>query len=144
MKRKFFLVLFFFSFIAASLLFFNNEHIAFAHRMVVDVESNHVHVRYDDGTNAPLAVVTGYNEENRLLFEGEVNKNGQYMFDENLDVNYVMADDGLGHRAAWRKTETNSSLSAVPVSIRALLGVSILFFIACFFLYRKSPSTTST
>ncbi|WP_096201843.1 hypothetical protein [Bacillus sp. FJAT-45350] len=114
--------------------------LAHAHRMLVEVKEDSIHVRYDDGTNAELAVVSGYDEEHNLLFEGTVNEDGYYELEPRLDIARITADDGIGHRASWsneQEQNTESNLDQIPLLIRALLGISILVFIASFFFYRR-------
>ncbi len=109
-----------------------------AHRMIVETEKEgNIIVRYDDGTPAGNAVVSAYDESGNLLFEAQVNENGTYSYDTTIKVDHIIAYDGIGHRASWVKDEEPNVFLAVPVGLRALLGVSLLLFICSVFIYRK-------
>ncbi|MEB1809134.1 MAG: hypothetical protein LPK26_17910 [Bacillaceae bacterium] len=109
-----------------------------AHRMIVEREKEgHITVRYDDGTSAGSAVIFAYGKSGDFIFEGQVNDDGTYSYDAAIEVYQINADDGIGHRASWVKDEETNVFLAVPVGLRALLGVSILLFICSVFVYRK-------
>ncbi|MBM4761481.1 hypothetical protein [Bacillus sp. B15-48] len=125
-------------FLCIGLLFFMSPQSAFAHKMVVEqVDAGVIHVRYDDGTAARLAIVSAFNDDGHLLFEQQVNEDGDLHYDKEVNVYRFVADDGLGHRASSVVTEEPTMLESIPISIRALLGVSLLLFIAAIFLFRK-------
>lgn len=124
--------------LVSSALFYPNSNTVFAHRMIVEtVEDGLIHVRYDDGTDAPLAVVSIYDEDGKQLVEGEVDENGSFYYDEKIDVHRIVADDGMGHRAS-SVSEEESIVEKIPLFIRALLGVSVLLFIASTFYSRSN------
>ncbi len=111
---------------------------AFAHLMLVEqVEEGVLLVRYDDGTVSARSAVTLYDEEGTVLSEGSVNSQGLYHYDPQKPVYRAVADDGMGHRAHWIRGETNTWLE-IPRWMRALLGISILLFIASLAYYRSS------
>ncbi len=112
-------------------------HVAFAHRMVVELtEPGTIQVRYDDGTISAIAVVKAFDEKGNLLFERTSNDMGRVLYDSTEAVHQIIADDGLGHRASWILEEKESLFISIPVWIRALLGISILVFITALFYYR--------
>ncbi|UJL45250.1 hypothetical protein KFZ58_12615 [Virgibacillus sp. NKC19-16] len=113
---------------------------AFAHRMVIEqVEDGLVHVRYDDGASAGLAIVSAFDEDGELLDEGETDEDGYFHYEKGLDVHRFAADDGMGHRATFVSGEENT-VDTIPLYIRALLGVSILLFTASSFYYRSKKT----
>ncbi len=113
---------------------------ASAHLLIIEQkEAGTMMVRYDDGTPATLATVTLYDQEGNVLSEGSVNSEGFYRYDPIKPVYRVVADDGMGHRARWVIGSENWWLE-IPRWARALLGVSILLFIAAFLNYRKTAA----
>ncbi|MBP1969466.1 hypothetical protein J2Z83_001570 [Virgibacillus natechei] len=125
--------------LVSSALIYPNSNTVFAHRMIVEtVEDGLIHVRYDDGTDAPLAVVSIYDEDGKQLVEGEVDEDGYFYYDEEIDVHRIVADDGMGHRASSVSEEEESIVEKIPLFIRALLGVSVLLFIASTFYFRSN------
>jgi hypothetical protein len=110
---------------------------ASAHRMIIEHEEGAIHVRYDDGTSAGLALITAYNDEGDTLFEREADDDGSLNYDETLDLHRIAADDGMGHRATWTTGEEASTLDDIPLFVRAIFGLSILLFIAAIFVMRN-------
>jgi hypothetical protein len=112
---------------------------ASAHRMIIEhSEEGVIHVRYDDGASAGLALVTAYDEEGDVLFEHEADHNGTLNYDGELGVHRIVADDGMGHRATWTDEEEASILEDIPLFVRALFGISILVFFAAIFFSRTN------
>ncbi|RXJ00310.1 hypothetical protein DS745_12315 [Anaerobacillus alkaliphilus] len=112
-------------------------HLVFAHRMVVEMnEPGTIQVRYDDGTNSAIALVKAFDEKGNLLFEETANDLGIVHFDSSIAIHHIIADDGIGHRASWVLEEKVNLLNAVPIWLRALLGISMLLFISALFYYR--------
>jgi len=104
--------------------------------MVLEVVDNgSIQVSYDDGTAAGMAIVSAFDEDGDLLFEQNVNKDGTLSYDQSMNVHRFVADDGMGHRATSMTNET-SWLKEIPISLRALLGISLLLLIASIFHYR--------
>jgi len=117
-----------------------NPQAALAHRMDIEqIEDGRIQVHYDDGTGAAMTVVSAFDEDGELLFERTVDENGQLSYDEEMAIYRFVADDGMGHRATYVMDETANEtnwLDTIPMSIRALTGVSFLLFIAAIFVYR--------
>ncbi len=109
----------------------------FAHRMLVEViEEGVIQVRYDDGTRSGVATVLAYDEHVQVIFEEKVNDDGIVYYDSSINITQIVADDGMGHRATWTTDEV-ATPPLIPLWLRALLGISILLFIASFFHYRN-------
>jgi hypothetical protein len=111
---------------------------AFAHRMMIEHDEGVIHVRYDDGTAAGLALVTAYDTKGNISFESEADEDGTLNYDSELEVHRIVADDGMGHRATWTKKEETSILDDIPLFVRALFGISILLFLAAIFFLRTN------
>jgi len=119
------------------LFFLVQPELVLAHRMVVElVEPGTIVVRYDDGTKSGIAIVTAFDEKGNLLFEKYVDDKGFLHYDANIIVYQIIADDGIGHRTTW-SNEINDEQLDIPILVRALLGISLLLFIAAFFYYRR-------
>ncbi|MFD2043529.1 hypothetical protein ACFSTA_03980 [Ornithinibacillus salinisoli] len=117
---------------------FSSPYTVFAHKMIVEqVEDGRIYVRYDNGTPAPLAYVTIYDKNGKIQLEEGVDENGYLNYEKGLDVHRIIADDGMGHRAASNLNE-NTTVSTIPIFIRALLGVSILLFIGASYFFRTN------
>ncbi|MFA1819143.1 hypothetical protein ACDX78_02875 [Virgibacillus oceani] len=123
---------------ALVLLVFLYPQSASAHRMLIEHEEGVIHIRYDDGTSAALALITAYDEEGDTLFEREADDDGTLNYDGELNVHRIAADDGMGHRATWTTDEEKASmLDDIPLFVRAIFGISILLFIAAIFVLRN-------
>jgi hypothetical protein len=113
---------------------------ASAHRMLIehDQQGSSIHVRYDDGTSAGNAIVSAYDENGKMLFEKKTDEAGLLNYDKQKGIYRITADDGMGHRASWMTGEEGSILDDIPILVRAILGASILLFIAAIFLLRTT------
>lgn len=110
----------------------------FAHRMLVEmVDVGVIQVRYDDGTRSGIAIVNAYDGHGESIFEETVNEDGIVYYDTSITVHQIVADDGMGHRATWT-LDRDDVQPHTPVWMRALLGVSLLLFVASYFHYRKN------
>ena len=115
---------------------------ASAHRMIIEhSEKGIIQVRYDDGTSAGVAQVTAYDADGEILFEREADDNGTLEYEEELAVQQITADDGMGHRATWTKEDKASILEDIPLFVRAIFGVSILVFLAAIFFLRSDKKS---
>ncbi|MUK88544.1 hypothetical protein GMD78_09095 [Ornithinibacillus sp. L9] len=108
----------------------------FAHKMIIDhAEDGLIFVHYDNGSPAKMAEVTLYDKNgNALIEKKQVDENGYLEYDKQLQVHRMIADDGLGHRAASLRNEAQEE--TIPKLIKVLLGLSILSFIASIFYFR--------
>lgn len=104
--------------------------------LVEHVEDGIIYIHYDNGTPAKIATVTLYDEHGNILLEEVANDHGYVYYDGETTVYRIVADDGMGHRASSVKSEENNEES-IPSFMKALLGVSILLFVAAFFYYRN-------
>ena len=113
--------------------FFVNQQEVYAHRMLIDLledERGVLQVKYDDGTVAPNAAVKMYDEDGDIVKEGTTNEDGYFNYSSPGNVEEVVADDGLGHRARTKYEGEEEFWDGVPRYMRGLLGVSVLSFIA--------------
>lgn len=112
-----------------------------AHRLVVehDQQKGEIHVRYDDGSRSSTAVIIAYAPNGHVVLEGSVNGEGLLVYDREISIDRIIAEDGMGHRAGWVTGEQDEWL-LIPVWLRALLGISILLLIAAIFYYRSNTN----
>ncbi|MGF7186502.1 hypothetical protein GGQ84_002614 [Desulfitispora alkaliphila] len=119
---------------AITFLSFSEE--AYAHRMLIrDMEPGIVKVIYDDGTIAKRAQVILYSGQDEELFKGNVSEEGIFNYDKTLQPSKAVADDGMGHRAEYDFSK--GEVIETSNTPKAVLGVSMLVFIAAFFNYRN-------
>lgn len=79
---------------------------AYAHKMNIEpLENGIVKVHYDDGSFSSRTEVTVYNSNDEVIETGKLNQEGKYTYDTNQDISYIVADDGMGHRAEWKVGE---------------------------------------
>ena len=110
---------------------------ALAHRMLIEnVEEGQLLVRYDDGTAAARAEITLYDEDNNILAQGKTDSQGYYSYETEKPLYRAVASDGMGHRARWVEGE-ESFWMLVPLWMRVLLGLSLVFFAAAVTYYRS-------
>lgn len=86
---------------------------AFAHAMFLDlIEPGVFKVEYDGGGFSPGTIVTLYSDGGfEEIQKGEVDENGLYHFDKNIEVVSAMAEDGAGHVAYWPTYEEEEEIS---------------------------------
>lgn len=118
----------------------DHHHTVFAHRMLIDmVEDGLFKVRYDNGQISREAIVRAYDQNHQLLFEKQVDQNGYVSYTNDIHVARLVADDGLGHRASWSNKQYDEPMFyALPIWMRALLGLSALLFCASLFYFRHA------
>ncbi|UMZ72688.1 hypothetical protein [Natranaerofaba carboxydovora] len=115
------------------LFFFVNQQEVYAHRMLIDLledERGVLQLIYDDGTVAPNATVKMYDEDGNVLSEGTTDEDGYFSYSNPGNVEEVVADDGLGHRARINYEGEEEFWDGVPRYMRGLLGVSVFSFVA--------------
>ncbi|MCK8823636.1 hypothetical protein [Fuchsiella alkaliacetigena] len=112
-----------------------------AHRMIVEEpEDGQVKARFDDGSVAVGADVSLYDIQDELILEGETNEDGIFEFEAELEPHRVVAQDDAGHRAVWESGAEPSALDALPMWVRAALGIGILIILGALTTFFKSGS----
>ncbi|ACB86038.1 hypothetical protein V2B37_12880 [Natranaerobius thermophilus JW/NM-WN-LF] len=112
-----------------------------AHLMLIEpVEDGKIQVVFDDDTIASNAEVTVYNENDEKIKEGEVDENGKFSYPE--EAEFIVADDGLGHRAEHAVGEDSNEQLPRELTIGVVLVV--LALIAGIFKYRSSKNQKSS
>ncbi|MGI6679864.1 MAG: hypothetical protein ACOX2Q_12715 [Dehalobacterium sp.] len=98
-----------------------------AHGMFLRLEESGVlRAEYDGGGFSSRTEVTIYDAEGNELGKGPVDEEGKYHFDQSLDVHSAVADDGMGHRAEYKKGVEEKSIPKVPVVIGVFLVIAII------------------
>ncbi|MCK8826463.1 hypothetical protein MWH25_01700 [Natroniella acetigena] len=118
---------------------------AYAHRMIVDEpENGEVQVRFDDGTVAPDADVTLYDEAEEVILEGQTDQDGILSYDPAIEPYQVVASDDVGHRAVWSSDgEGEGFFMMLPAWARILLGLAILVFLAASMMFWKQKQSVN-
>lgn len=112
--------------------------IAFAHKMVIEpVEDGLVKVYYEGGDFSYRTEVTVYDSNDQVIESGKLDDEGKFTYDTDSDVKYLVADDGMGHRAEWTVGEEASSSSHASKYIRIAVVVLVLAGIAGIYYLRK-------
>ncbi|MBM7542371.1 hypothetical protein [Amphibacillus cookii] len=107
-----------------------------AHRLMIEIEKKgQLGVYFDDGTTASDATVSAFDESGQLIFEEQVDKNGQLTYDPALTIHRFIAEDNFGHRASTMEKDTHI-VKEIPAFIRIMIGISCFTFIATFFSFR--------
>ncbi|MFA5525156.1 MAG: hypothetical protein WDA24_12420 [Tissierellales bacterium] len=77
----------------------------YAHGMLLELEDPGVlRAEYDDGGGfSPRTEVTIYDENGNELDKGLVDEEGRFHFEKSLDLHRAVAEDGMGHRAEYKK-----------------------------------------
>lgn len=106
--------------------------ISYAHGMLLKLEEPGVlRVEYDGGGFSPRTEVTIYDKEGNELGKGLVDEEGKFHFDPYLEVHSAVADDGMGHRAEYKKgaqeVKTIPKLPAI-IGVFVVIGVIMVFF----------------
>lgn len=111
---------------------------AYAHKMTIEpLEDGVVQVLYDDGSSSSRTVVTVYNSNDEELESGKLDDEGRFTYDADSDAEYIVADDGMGHRAEWTIGEEPSSRSHASKYIKIGVVVLVLVGIAGIYYIRK-------
>lgn len=114
-------------FILACLLLIPST-VAYGHGMFLKLEEPGVlRVEYDGGGFSPRTEVTIYDENGEELGKGLVDDEGKYHFDSSLDVHTAIAEDGMGHRAEYKKGVETTTIPKGPVVIGVFIIVAIIF-----------------
>ncbi|MDW7649860.1 MAG: hypothetical protein SCK29_03220 [Bacillota bacterium] len=100
---------------------------AHAHGMMIEREADALSVYYDNGTPVSRAVVSLFDKNNTVLWEGKADEAGKVNLPVNTFVKAV-AEDGLGHRAEYLQGQIRQD--EIPRPLAAALGVSFFIFIA--------------
>lgn len=109
---------------------------AYAHKMTIEpLEDGVIQVHYDDGSFSSRTEVTVYNSNDEELALGELDDEGKFTYDASEDAEYIVADDGMGHRAEWTIGEEPSSSSHASKYIK--IGVVVLVLVAVAGIYYK-------
>lgn len=106
----------------------------FAHLMLIEpVEEGKVRVIFDDGSAARHAEVVVFDENEKELARGDVDRDGYFSFaPEKAEL--LVAEDGFGHRAEFvTGEEVRQFLPRGPVVAVVLLGFAL---VSGFFQYR--------
>jgi hypothetical protein len=84
---------------------------------------------YDGGGFSPRTEVTIYDEDGNELDKGLVDEEGKFHFDKSLDLHRAVAEDGMGHRAEYKKGVETKTIPKVPVVIGVFAVVGVIFMI---------------
>ncbi len=93
-----------------------------AHRMLLQQEGEKICAVYDDGTTASLARLYAYNASDVLVDQGFSDEAGCWVLSDDAAV-YVVATDGLGHRAVL---ELGTETGEINRWVRSVVGVFVL------------------
>lgn len=102
----------------------------YAHGMLLELEEPGVlKAEYDGGGFSPRTEVIIYDENGNELDKGLVDEEGKFHFDKSLDVHRAVAEDGMGHRAEYKKGVETKTIPKVPVVIGVFAVVGVIFMI---------------
>ncbi len=112
-----------------------------AHRMLIEeISEGSVEVGFDDGTLAENVDIRLYDAEENVIDEGITDQEGIYEYDSDLDVERVVAEDDMGHRAVLLQGESGEEegfIQSQPVWLRTAAGVGVLLLTAVMSKYFK-------
>ena len=132
-SRSLLLAAIFITAITAALLLLMPSEIS-AHRMLIEeISEGSVEVGFDDGTVADNVEVRLYDAEENVIEEGTTDQEGIYEYDSDLDVERVVAEDDMGHRADLIPGESGGEegfIQSLPVWLRTTAGVGVLLLTA--------------
>lgn len=118
-----------------------------AHRMLIVQDGNESFVvQYDDGTAAAQATVYVYDDQGEVLLTEQTDSNGSVSIPSHISYSRIVATDGMGHQVTWvphEQTGITSVIEGIPLWARALLGCSLLIFIAALFRWRTNTAQRS-
>lgn len=104
--------------------------VVYAHGMFLELEEPGVlRAEYDGGGFSPRTEVTIYDENDNELDKGLVDEEGKFHFDKSLDLHRAVAEDGMGHRAEYKKGVETKTIPKVPVVIGVFAVVGVIFMI---------------
>ena len=107
----------------------------FAHRMLIKpVEPGKLQIIFDNKSPAPMTQVRFLDKDNKEIFTATADNEGYVVYDTNLKIARVIADDGLGHKTQWKYGEEFK----MPMSLKTkgAIGVFGLAFVATFFHFK--------
>lgn len=108
----------------------------YAHKMSIEpVEDGIIKVQYDDGGISSRAEVTVYNSNDEEIEKGKLDEKGQFTYDTSKDAAYIVAEDGLGHKAEWKVGEEVKSDTGGSKALK--IGAVVLVFAAIGFISYK-------
>lgn len=115
---------------------------AYAHKMTIEpLEDGIIQVLYDDGSFSSRTEVTVYDSNDEVIESGKLDEEGKFTYAASGDAEYIVADDGMGHKAEWTIGEEPSSSSHASKYIK--VGVVLLALLAVVGLYYKRKGRKS-
>lgn len=112
-----------------------------AHRIyIIEEEPGKLKVFYEGNTAATRAVVSLLDDEENILMQEQVNKDGFFLYNyKKVKATKAIADDGLGHRTTFHLSAVITG--EVPLFYKVAFGLSLLTFIAAYFSCRSKNAT---
>ena len=108
----------------------------YAHKMIIDpVEDGVIQVLYDDGSFSSRTEVTVYNSDDEVIESGDLDDEGRFTYDPDGSAEYIVADDGMGHKAEWTIGEEASASSHASKYVK--IGVVVLVLVGIAGIYYK-------
>lgn len=102
---------------------------AYAHKMVIEpLEDGVIKVQYDDGSFSERTEVKVYNSKDEVIEEGKLDEEGKFTYDKSKEVSYIIAEDGLGHKAEWKIGEESKKDSGGSKWVK--IGAVVLVLVA--------------
>lgn len=109
----------------------------YAHKMTIEpVEDGLIEVLYDDGSFSSRTEVTVYDSNDQVIESGKLDDEGRFTYDIDSNAEYIVADDGMGHRAEWTVGEEAGSSSShaskyirIAVVVLVLVGVGGIYYV---------------
>ncbi|MEW9094129.1 MAG: hypothetical protein AB2417_03510 [Clostridiaceae bacterium] len=78
----------------------------YAHKLAIEsVEDGIIKVHYDDGSFSEKTEIILYDANDKEIKRGKLDENGQFKYDKDSGVVYIVADDGMGHKVKWKVGE---------------------------------------
>lgn len=131
---------------------FNNSSLAHGVRGVIEMgKGSLLDISYDDGSPFSYSEVSIFYQNETVPFQtGFTDKNGHFMFmPDNQGEWKAVVNDGLGHKLTLKLTVNDNHIvestgekvhSASEKTIRALAGVSVLFFLTGLILWQRAST----
>lgn len=111
---------------------------AYAHKMLIEpVEDGVIKVLYDDGSFSERTEVTVYDSNDEVIEKGKLDDEGKFFYDKSKDVSYIVAEDGLGHKAEWKVGEEVKRDSSGSKTIKIVAVVLVLAAVGFMFTRKK-------
>lgn len=102
-----------------------------AHGLFLTLEEPGVlKAEYDGGGFSPRMEVVVYDENGNELDRGNVDENGEFHFDPDLDVAKAEVDDQMGHHAMYEAGQTQKQIPKLPVIIGVFVVIGIIFAVS--------------